>query len=392
MSPLRLKLILVLFVFLILGFFTFQTYSFYYNEPSNSPIGNYDFTISKGGTFKEIATKLAQDKVITSDSVLNFHERFNPINNLQTGKFTLKLPAKPENIVLQIQTQNQEIIKKISKENQRISVNVTFREGIRLDDIIKILDENQIATKKELEEFVRNPDNFDRKTFPFLPKSLSCSYGDLPTCAKYYPEGYLYPDTYSFFKPSKPSEIFSKILKNFENKVWNKIEPEIGNKNLEKIIIIASVIEKESGRPIGGVNKDNLEEVNKERKLIASSFYNRIESGMKWQSDPSGTYWSGKTFCQQTLSSLSDCIYLDSPEAQNQYNTYNVKNYPIAPITSPQLDNILAALNPIDSEFLFFVSDATGRKYFAKTNSEHEENIFKAQTINENRNSKQKSN
>ena len=388
MSAMRLKIIFTLSILVIFAFFGFQTYSFYYNPPSNSPTGSFEFTIPKGQTFKETAIKLASDKVTTSDSVLNFHERFNPINNLQTGKFTLQLPAKPEAIIIQIQTQNQEIIKKIAKENQRISVNLTFREGIRLDDIIKILDENQVATKKELEEFVRDSNNFDRKAFPFLPKPLSCSYGDLSTCAKYYPEGYLYPDTYSFFKPSKPSEIFNKIFRNFENKVWQKIEPKIGNKTLEKVLIMASVIEKESGRPIGGVNKNNLEEVNKERKLIASTFYNRIEIGQKWESDPTGTYWSGKTFCQQTLKNLENCIYLDSPEAQNQYNTYIVKNYPIAPITSPQLDNIMAALEPIDSEFLFFVSDAGGKKYFAKTNAEHENNIAKVQIANENRSSK----
>ena len=384
MSAFRLKVIFTLIILGIIGFFGYQTWAFYYNPPSNSRTGIYDFTVSKGQAFQDLSTKLFEDQIITSDAVLNFHERLNPVNNLQSGKFQLQLPASPESIIAQIQTQNQEIINRIAKENQRETVVLTFREGIRLDDIIKILDENKVASKAELETFVKNPDNFDRKTFPFLPKPLSCTYGDLKTCAKYYPEGYFYPDTYTFFRPSKPADIFEKMLRNFENKVWAKIENQIGDKNLEKVIIMASVIEKESGRPINGVNKNNIDEVNKERKLIASAFYNRIENGQKWESDPTGTYWSGKTFCQQTLKKLENCIYLDSPEAQNQYNTYLVKNYPIAPITSPQLDNILAALDPAESDYLFFVSDASGKKYFAKTNAEHEENIREAQIVNAN--------
>ena len=115
---------------------------------------------------------------------------------------------------------------------------------------------------------------------------------------------------------------------------------------------------------------------------MAGTFFNRLDENMKWQSDPTGSYWSGKSFCQQTLKSLDNCIYLDSPEAQNQYNTYNLKDYPIAPIANPQLDNILAAINPEKSDYLFFVSDAEGRKYFAKSNLEHEENIARAQQKN----------
>lgn len=382
MTPNKLKLIFGLFILAILGFFGFQTWNFYYNSPSSSPVGNYNFTIQKGNTSKDLAQILTKANIISSSSVFDFHVKFNPINNLQTGDFTVQVPNKPDQIIGQIIVQNQEKIKQIAKENERISVNLTFKEGIRMDQIIKILSDNKIAEQKELEDYLKNPKNFDQAKFPFLPKPLNCTYGDLKTCAKYYPEGYFYPDTYSFFKPSKPSEIFGKMLNNFDKKVWKNIEKDVKNKDLEKIIIMASVIEKESGRPINGVNSTNLDEVNNERRLIASTFYNRMEAGMKWQSDPSGSYWSGQTFCQQTLKSLDNCIYLDSPEAQNQYNTYNVQNYPIAPIANPQLDNILAAINPEKSDFLFFVSDAEGKKYFAKSNLEHEENIAKAQQKN----------
>jgi UPF0755 protein len=146
---------------------------------------------------------------------------------------------------------------------------------------------------------------------------------------------------------------------------------------------MASVIEKETGRPIGGVNSSNIDEVNTEKKIMAGVFYNRLENNQKWQSDPTVTYGTGKSLCQRTLKSQTDCLFLNSPEAENKYSTYNNVGYPIGPIATPTVGSIEAVLSPKDNDYIFFVSDASGKKYFATTNSEHEANIAKADVINQ---------
>ena len=147
---------------------------------------------------------------------------------------------------------------------------------------------------------------------------------------------------------------------------------------------MGSVIEKETGRPITGVNNSNLEEVNTERKNVASVFYNRLSNNETWSSDPTVVYGSGKRVCQSTLT-VEGCVFLNGVESKNKYNTYDNVGYPIGPITSPQWYNIQAALEPTKTDYLFFVSDGIGRKYFAQNNSGHEANIAKVQKINSER-------
>lgn len=390
---------------LILGIilsFTIPIYQSLYYWPKNSPTGIYKFQVKKGDTIASISEQLFKDRVIGSKQALTYHVRFGNKNNLaylQTGLYTLNLPAKPEDILEQINTQSLAKIKEREKFANMPSVEILFKEGISLDSYIDLLAKNKVADLVELKNLAIDPGNFDRQKYPFLPKALNCQYGQ-NNCAKYYLEGYLYPDTYIFLQPSNPKEVFEKMLLNFKEKVWEKIEDfctfkeakqevfcEIKNKNkeitLHEVIIMASVVEKETGRPLKGINSKNLSEVNEERAKIAGVFFNRLDINQAWHSDPTVSYWSNKQVCQQTLK-LENCIYLNSPEAANKYNTYLHEGYPIGPITSPQLASILAVLNPINSDYLFFVSDATGKKYFGKNEVEHKNNITKVQQINQN--------
>jgi UPF0755 protein len=387
------KVVIFIIIFSIiagtLGFFGYGFYNQFYGVPKDAPFGDYSFEVKAGDNIDQVAQKLENDKVINSSGAFLFWAKTGNTEILQQELYTIKLDKTPPKQVLNKINQESLKIAKLKKDQaNRPVVKVTFKEGETLDQIIVKLDSNKLSDKKTLTEFVSNPDNFDKTKYSFLPKPLDCKYGDILSCAKYYPEGYLYPDTYIFFADNSPKEIFEKMLDNFNNRVWQKLKPEEKNKkeDFNKAIIMASVIEKESGRPISGVNKDNQEEVNNERREIAGVFNNRKESRANlWQSDPTGTYWSGKVFCQQTFSKdeLKNCIYKDSPEADNLYNTYLNKGYPIGPICNPQFDNIQAALNPKETNNYFFVSDKTGKKYFAETNFQHEKNILEAQRINQ---------
>lgn len=387
MSKIIIFLSIFCILFGILGFFGFRTYNQFYGVPKNSPKGEYSFEVKAGESIKEVSQTLEEDKVINNSGAFLLLVKAGVVETLQQGTYTIKLENDPPKEVLEKINQESLKIAKAKKDTgNKPSIKITFKEGETLDQMMAKLDSNKLSDIETLKSFVSTPENFDQIKYPFLPKPLTCKYGETRDCAKYYPEGYLYPDTYTFFTDATPKEIFEKMLDNFTLRVWQKLTPaEKAKTDFHNIITMASVIEKESGRPIEGVKASNEDEVNNERKEIAGVFYNRLEEDISWGSDPTGTYWSGKTFCQQTFTKgeLKDCIYTDSPEVANLYNTYLHKGYPIGPITSPQLANIQAALNPIKTENIFFVSDRTGKKYFAKTQAGHEANIQKAQRINQ---------
>jgi UPF0755 protein len=373
-------LIILTIILGILGYFGYTTYQRFYFAPSDAPSGQYVFEVNEGETFRDVAQKLQQDNV-AYEFALIFHSNQTVVKDLQKGTYQLELDqTSPEDIIIQINKETDRIAAEVAANSQPTET-ITFREGLRLEQVMNLLSESGVTPKDQLQEYARNPENFDRSKYPFLPDPLTCEYGNVNNCALYYIEGYAYPDTYEFFLPSTPEQVFTKFLNNFEAKVWNRLETKPELPEFTDVIIMASVIERESGRPGGGVNSSNINEVNQERANIAAAFYNRLDQGMKWQSDPTIPYPSGKEVCQQTFE-LEGCIFLDSPEADNLYNTYRIDGYPIGPITSPQFDNINAALNPSGEDYLFFTSDISGRKYFASTDRGHQANIAKMKEIN----------
>lgn len=363
------------------GFFGFNTYSNFYIPPNEAPTGKYTFTVKKGDNLSVIASQLEKDKVIKSRSAFLIQEQLNPISPIQEGQYTIELNKEnPEGVLRLIDAETKKITAAIV-ENKKPSVRVTIREGLTADQVFATLEEKGVVKAADMTNFALSSANFDKQIYPFLPKPLTCQYGNIQTCAKYYIEGFLYPNTYDFFVPSTPAEVFKKFLDTFNQIVWQKVSPNIGDKDFQKAIIMASVIEKETGRTKTGITEANRAEVSQERKDVAGVFYNRIANGMKWQSNITVEYGTGKRTCEQTLK-IDNCLYLDSPEAKNQYNTYLVPSYPIAPITSPEYDCVLAALNPSQNNYLFFVSDATGKTYFSSTDQEHVRTIRRVQEIN----------
>jgi UPF0755 protein len=377
-SPLKSLFSLIM----IIGFFViiWNVFGFFgslNSTPINSP-QEYKFEVKAGDNLIKIGNDLQRNNVVTSPWSLQYLAQTGNKFTLLPGKYNLELPAKPELIINQIKSQS-EIYGKIPS-GQKQEVKITIKEGDTVDQIITKLVKANVASEIELKNSLNN-ESYKSK-FEFLPNKLNCKYGNLKNCAKYYLEGYLYPDTYSFYVDSGAEDTISKLLQNFEIKVWSQVKSQSNSKDFGKIVIMASVIEKETGRPIDGINNTNLDEVNKEKSNIASVFYNRIENNMKWGSDPTVTYGSGKNLCQQTLISQTNCLYLDSPESDNKYNTYENVGYPIAPITTPTLGSVKAVLNPMQSNDLYFVSDASGKKYFSESGNGHDKNIAMVQEIN----------
>ena len=141
------------------------------------------------------------------------------------------------------------------------------------------------------------------------------------------------------------------------NTAWNKKDPSSPLKTVDEALVLASIIEKETG-------------VASERHLVASVFTNRIKKGMKLQTDPSVTYGitKGRKFLGRGPSKSE--LKLDTP-----YNTYIHRGLPPTPIANPGRLAIEAALNPEKTNYLFFVADGSGGHAFSKSLKEHNKNV-----------------
>lgn len=164
-------------------------------------------------------------------------------------------------------------------------------------------------------------------------------------------EGYLYPDTYYFLPNVREDEVLRTMNDNFKI----NIEPfakqiEESPYTFHEIVTLASIIEKEAWKP-------------RDQKLISGVLYNRLEIDMRLQVDATFTYTHNKGTYQITLDELAD--------EDNPYNTYVHKGLPPGPIAAVGYSALDAALNPIESDNLFYLADRNGNTYYSRTYSEH---------------------
>ncbi|OGF64585.1 hypothetical protein A2661_01315 [Candidatus Giovannonibacteria bacterium RIFCSPHIGHO2_01_FULL_45_24] len=170
-------------------------------------------------------------------------------------------------------------------------------------------------------------------------------------------EGYLFPDTYRFYKTAKPEQVIGRMRDNFNKKITPEILAEAKNsgKTLEQIIIMASILEEEVKSAA-------------DMKIVAGILWKRLQLGMGLNVDASLTYVLGKPSSELTEEDLK----YDSP-----YNTYRYRGLPQGPISNPGMDAILAALRPMVSEYFYYLTDKGGVARYAWTLEEHGSNKFK---------------
>ncbi len=191
-----------------------------------------------------------------------------------------------------------------------------------------------------------------------IPEELRTEYSflaDLPSDASL--EGYLFPDTYRVYADQLPQSLIKKQLDEFAKRAPGlEEESQKQGRTLNDVVILASIIEKE-------VSSSD------DRKIVAGIFLNRIKDGMPLQSDATVNYITHGGRARPTADDLTS----DSP-----YNTYKVKGLPPGPISNPGDDALMAALHPTQTDYRYFLTDAAGKTYFAKTFAEHQANRVKA--------------
>ncbi|MES3004719.1 MAG: endolytic transglycosylase MltG [Patescibacteria group bacterium] len=165
-------------------------------------------------------------------------------------------------------------------------------------------------------------------------------------------EGYLFPDTYFFHPSSKPDAVIEKMETNFEEKILAIPGIKSNSRNIEDIIIMASILEGEA-------------KTTESRKIVAGILWKRISIDMPLQVDATFKYINGKNTYELSL----DDLQIDSP-----YNTYKYRGLPPTPINNPGLDSILAAMNPTKTNYLYFLSSKDGKMYYATNFEGHQVN------------------
>lgn len=166
-------------------------------------------------------------------------------------------------------------------------------------------------------------------------------------------EGYLFPDTYNFLPHTTAQTVIDTLSSNYEKKIAPLREKFVAFGKSEKdIITMASILEGEARQT-------------DTRRTIAGILWRRLSIGMPLQVDTAFIYVNGKTTEDLTLADLA----IKSP-----YNTYVNRGFPPTPISNPGLDSILAAITPIKTPYLYFLTDADGVMHYAKTLQEHAAN------------------
>ena len=237
------------------------------------------------------------------------------------------------------------------------TVNVTFPEGRTVRQYGALLEEHEVCTAEAFYNEMRVTD-FTAQ-YSFLPSN------DILQQREYPLEGYLYPDTYTFYVGEKPASVIQRFLNNFRVKLseeaiqyaesngegFKKVEM-----SFDKAVILASIIERES--------PDNTE-----RDKISAVFWNRMErpvesgTGGKLQSDATHYY--------------PYVVGDERPEGfRSEYDTYDIVGLPKGPICNPSADSILAAVYPDKNcKAYYFFNDKQGNHYYAETYAQHKKNI-----------------
>lgn len=298
--------------------------------------------IPEGATTRDIAKILDQEGVIHYAFLFRlFESAVGDGEELYPGKYKMNSSMDYRSILYTLQR----------RSSYRETVAVTIPEGYTIKQIAELLDDKLVCSPTQFYEAVENGD-FSK--YEFLD-GLEASENRL--------EGYLFPDTYEFYVNDDAERVIGKMLDNFDNKVTDSMYElaEKNGKTMNEIIIIASMIEREA-------MKDT------ERETISGVIENRLNN-------PSEFPYLNIDATVQYIVGHNDPLTKEDLAIDNPYNTYLYKGLPPGPISNPGLESILAALNPGDHNYYYYVAKPDGTHIFSKTLSQHNQAVEEAEKL-----------
>jgi UPF0755 protein len=288
------------------------------------------FVVQKGWGASQIGTELARRGLIKNSLAFKiFVQTAGKSSKIQAGEYSFSpsysLPT---------------LVAKLLKGPDLLWV--TIPEGYRLEEI---------AIK-----FANDLDKEDKEAF--IKEFLTAAKGE---------EGYLFPDSYLFPKDASVAKIVSVLENTFDAKTSPLKKQLPSDVTFEEIVILASLIERET-------------RTNDERPMVAGVLYNRLNADWPLQVDASVQYAVATSKLRdQNAKSVKfwEPLTKADIEIASPYNTYKIKGLPPAPICSPGLSSIKAAVFPKSNDYWFYLHDAEGAVHFARTIEEHQVNIKK---------------
>lgn len=274
------------------------------------------FIVPGGASLAAVAQRLEDKGVIRSASGFELRARvFGGGGGIKAGEFAIPAHASPSRVLAILSSD--EVIRRF----------VTVPEGMP-----SIMVYERLKAQDQLSGEVASPD-----------------------------EGSVLPDSYAF-ETGEPREAVLRRMQAAMTRtlkeLWEKRAPGLVVKTPEQALVLASIVEKETGKP-------------SERRMVAGLYSNRLKQGMMLQADPTIIYpiTKGKALGRRILQS--------EIQAVNDYNTYTMVGLPKHPITNPGRESIAAVLNPAKTDALYMVADGTGGHAFADTLAQHNANVKK---------------
>lgn len=298
-----------------------------FEEPGPLQISR-TIVVKDGSTLPQIANQLRSGGVIDNDLIFRLGVRaYNAAGRLQSGEYLFSPKMSMYDVMSTI------------RDGRAITHRISIPEGLTTYQIFERLRQDEILT------------------------------GDLPDQLP--PEGTLMPDTYPFQRGTTRQQVLEQMRmaqERFIKTVWERRIDDLPIASPEEMVTLASIVEKETGRA-------------DERPLVASVFINRLNKGMRLQSDPTIIYGlfggEGKPSDRP--------IYKSDIERVTPYNTYQIDGLPPGPIANPGRAALEAVANPSRTNNLFFVADGTGGHAFAVSLAEHNENVRRWREIEKRR-------
>ena len=272
--------------------------------------------IPKGASLKQVALLLKKEGVISSPSIFLIGVRASGnAGQIKAGEYSFPAHSSPK-MVMTILVSGETYIRRL-----------VIPDGLTSEQIVELLDK---------------------------AKGLKGVVTSIPL------NGTLLPDTYHYSWGDTKEGLLLRMQRAMDRtlaSLWEKRDKSVPLSDPKEAVILASIVEKEAGH-------------HKEMPLIASAFINRLNKGMKLQSDPTALYavTDGKYNLKRSLT------YQDL-KVKSPYNTYVITGLPRGAIANPGRKSLSAVLNPAKTNYIYFVADGTGGHSFAATYQEHQKNV-----------------
>lgn len=278
-------------------------------------------TVEEGDTLSSVADKLDEAGVINSSTLFKLQARVRGgAAQLKPGQYRLAPGESGEEILATLSSEEEDVSK----------FAVTLPEGLTVAQVARTVESEGGIPAAEFEEAATRTDY---------------GYAFLEDPAVKSTEGFLFPKSYQFEKGTGAEGMVDRFLEQYlieTEELDFRAAEERFNLTEYELVTVASLVERESANP-------------EERPKVASVIYNRIRAGMPLQIDATVQYALGEPKENLSLADL---------EVESPYNTYKNAGLPPGPIASPSRESLAAALQPAETDYLYYVLEADGKKHF----------------------------